>query len=400
MKLFKALYNYCHYLVFGFMNIFIIVIFYIIGSNLNNNKFDAKLLSMTSFGNGADNIHLAISSKDTGTLDYKISNDVCYNYYNKRNRVKCYSKMDIQTQVVLEEKVFNTSLCSSPVYNDFDESEYLRFPMYLSDSSIKKGPLYGAKYAAYISSFTADQMLLEFGFETYADILSIHKPFKIKILDKEYLMSINNIYLNSKTQNWNKDISSYDNDYFLYFGKLNPDAVFSYSPAVFNEIDKTILCADLKTNYSHYSSLIKECLKKNDKPINLSISNNSENKIYGFSADDLSNVYTSKILVMCYISGSIMVLSVVLTLIMFEDIRRDMAKIVGVLIALFVVFAIICEIIKGLNPYNLAFLTFFNITSNICVIIFLLNLLTVALLLYKGKPEDKKVEDKVKDGNK
>lgn len=400
MKTIKKFFNYSHYVVFTAINVFVIAVFYIFGSNLNSTKLDAKLLSMTGFGKNEDYMHLTITSKETGNVEYSTSNGVCYKYYDRRGRIRCYSKMDETANVQFEGKEFETFMCASPVYNDYEKSEYLRLPMYLHDFSIKKGPQYGAKYAAYISSYTADQMLLEFGLESYDEILSIHKPFTMKIDDKEYSMSINNIYLNNKTTNWNQDISNYEDEYFLYFGKYNQSGVFTYSSAVYDEMGKTVLCADLKPNYSHYSALIKECLKQNKKPINIQISRNNETKNFSFSDDETTNNFTSQLFIMCYAAEAVMLLSIVVLIAVFKEIRKNMLKITGVLIVAFIIYAIVFEIFIGLNPFNQTLLALFNVVSNASSIIYLLNLLIVALIFYQEKPDNNIKKKEEKDGDK
>ena len=398
MKRIKKLFDIAPHITFVLTNVFVAVFIYVLGASFNSNKLDAKFMAMTNFGKNADYVHLTIDSEEKGYMEYKVSDGICYDYYNRRNRIKGYTKMMEPSSIVFKNHEYDVSFCGSPVYNDFDVSEYLRFPMYLADSAIKKGPKYGATYATYISSYTADQMLEEMGLSSYDELLAYEECYQFKVKNLSYSMSINNIYLCSETTHWNKDINSYEDTYFKQFGLLNQDAVFAYAENVHNAVKKSSLCIDMKADYSHFSTLIKDCLKKNEASIRVVIEKGKENYTLTFSNDEYTNVFTDKTQIACYIAIPLMLAINAILIVAFKELRKDLFKVVLCLAGLYVLFAVLIEILIGIMPMNIALMSFFGTITNAAIILYLLLLSIISLLVYNDDSPKELERNVKKDG--
>ncbi len=369
------------------LTLFLVMFAFIFGNSVNAIKGETMYLNATNFSEKYSSVHLRVSS-DSG-LDYNASDKYLRGLYARRSYLNPYYKYNGELKLQYESNTFDVSLCTSPVYNDFEYTEYLSLPLYKENSSIRSGPRNEAEFASYIPSSIADQLLEKLGLNTFDELLSKDIVFTLKTSKEKCTMSINNIYLNSETDHWNnRDIEF---DYYKTFSKRTTDALFAYCPGFFRTIGKGSLCFDMNTSYDHFKSIANSTLDfvgdSNEKVTYEITRDDGEALSYSLSKQDLKTNFGDFNHIITYVGVGIIIFNIVF-LMLSKSFRQNMMKpaLTSCVLVLFVLF--LGELFKTIFPTKTWPFYAFNYIGNGISILILIYLLVIAYYFKEEKKDD------------
>ena len=264
--------------------------------------------------------------------------------------------------------------------------ECLSIPLYLENSSIASGPKNGASFAAYIPSSVAD-LLINYGlFNSFDDILQSDATFSTVFNDSLYSFSINNIYLNNQTINWNREDDLKNNSFCNHFAKWNKDAIFSYCPKLIRLDEQVLLSSDIREGYGNLDYLSKAAISNASKDVFITLYQNINNKTFvspPFSKTSLLSTFNiNQILLLTTLV--LLFLSIVIFSFFVSYIFR--LKKILFLIAISIFFVLfVSEVVKTIASLNILIYSIFNPFGN--TLLLLVAVLLTCSLLFRGKHE-------------
>lgn len=377
---------------FIFINTCAIATLFIYGHNKNIVKNEATIMTAYNFSKSYKSIHITAKPSKDSLIDYSSADTMCRELYSRREVLRPYCTVDEDYSLMFGGHEYIGKPYSSPVYNDFTETEYLGLPLYRGDFSIRKGPQYGADFAAYIPSSIADKMLVDLGLESYDDIFAIHEPFLFRKNQYEYTLSINNIYLNNDTKNW--DYQEPTTDYYKTFAKYNKEAIFTYARTIFSDSQKTYLCFDCDVNYDNIKTIVNRSAKTSSGALDFKLTNDDgKTKSFTFNKTDFKTDLADSASIASYICLGVLILLNVILIASFEELKNKLIIPCFIVTGIASVFVFIGEILKTMFSLEIWPFTLFNVFGIALSFIYILNLFIVALLYSK----DEKNVDKIKE---
>lgn len=387
----KKIFSYSKFLYIA-ANLLACSIFYLFGSNKAIVKTNAQIMNAFNFSKQGTSLHVTARPVGDGLIDYSSANSMCLDMYSYKDVLHPYCELDSDLKISFsangKESKHIGRLCSSPVYHDFAQTEYLGLPLYKDNSPIRKGPKNKAQFASYIPSSMADKMLVDLSLNNYDELLQLDKNYFFSLNGKTYEMSINNIYKNNDTIHWNN--IEIVNDYYKVFAKNNKNAIFSYSNSIFNDFSKTIIRFDPTCNYQNIKSIVNISVLTTDNEMNFSVDNGRDTMSFNFSRFDKKTILNDDFSICLYVCFAVIIGLDVALLCFFKELREHLtfpSLIICCVVSGFMIFG---EIFKTIFALDLWPFEIFNIIGNVTSLIFVLNLFSISLLFTKDLSNAKK----------
>lgn len=361
--------------------------FYLFGNSINKAKIETTYLNASNFVRKDATVHLKVSAKDG--LGFDESEKLMKELYGGRGKYNPYYIFDDNIEFEYESIHMDVDLCASPVYSDYEYTEYLGLPLYKNDFSIKKGPQNGADFASYIPSSLADHLLTKLHLTNYDELLNKNIVYRINTSSDECTMSINNIYLNNNTVHWNdNDITI---DFYKTFANHVPNGIFSYCPRYFRKINKGALCFEVNSSTEHFKLITNKTLEFNEnESIELTYTmTRSDNKTfeYKLAKKDLVTDFGDFNHIILYVGFGVMFINI-LVLMLTKHFRQKMMKPVLISGIGLLVFMLIGELFKNIFVWLSWPYIVFNYVGNGMTLVFLLYLFLLAWLFAEEKEND------------
>ena len=356
--------------------------FYFFGASLQSTKHSSELFELKNQFNTNERIHITTTSQDE-SFSIDAARKLCLNLYSTKQKVRsCYS---VPKDTKLEYLSFesNVGIYTVPVYSDEERTEFLRLPLYNTDYIIKYGPRFGAKFASYLPSSLAEQLVYEFHYSSFDELLDQPIVYSVKIDSHIYSFSINNIYYDADTDFWHFKNSEDGDEYFDFFSKWNKNAIFSYCNQVFKDNGTFQMNYDVENSYSNIDSLIKTTV---------GYSGETDFKFYKTQQNYISKQYSQNSYVdtfdsfdqiTCYIIACVSLISLFAIIIFSKPMNRSLIKTSFLLVGFISFTLIISEILKSAFPTNMMLYIVFNSIGNVSVLIMFLVLFLLLLLFEK-----------------
>ena len=373
---------------FVLINISAVATLFIYGNNKNIVKNEATIMTAYNFSKVGEMVHIDVQPSGSGAIDYSSADTMCRNFYTRKDRLHPYCKVDEDFTLTFHGGEYVGRPYSSPVYSDGSETEYLGLPLYRDNFSIKKGPQYGADFAAYIPSSIADQIVIDLNLTSYDEIFTIHEPFLFRKDKYEYMLSINNIYLNNESKYW-KDAEP-SNHYYKRFANNNNNAIFMYASMIFNNSQKTSIGFDSTVNYDDIKTIVNKSVLTSNEDLTFKIINESNaSKQFLYGKTNLKTDLTDPSSIAAYICFGVLIFLNVVLLINFEELKNKLLFPCFIITGLTIAFVLTGEILKTVSYLEMWPLMFFNVFGIALSFIYILNLFIVALIYAK---DDKHAE--------
>lgn len=367
---------------FVFVNISAVATLFIYGNSKNIVKNEATIMTAYNFSKSYDGVHINVKASKDSVIDYASADTMCREFYARRDKLHPYCMVDESFTLTFRGSEHIAKPYSSPVYSDSAETEYLGLPLYRDDFPIKKGPQYGADFAAYIPSSIADQILIDLNLHSYDEIFEIDEPFLFRKDKYEYMMSINNIYLNNETPNW--DYKEPTTDYYKTFIKYNKDAIFTYAKTIFDNSQNTSVGFDSEVNYDNIKSIVNKSVLTSSRAIDIKLTaDNKTTKTFTYNRSDLKTDLADPTSIASYVCFGILILLNVALISSFEELKNKLMIPCFVIAGLTAIFIFVGEILKTIFSLAIWPFTFFNVFGIALAFIYILNLFIVALLYMK-----------------
>ena len=371
-------------ILFVLINSFVIGMFFMYGTNKNMVNNEATIMAAYNFSKSSESVHIEVEQASEEAIDYSLADTLCRDLYVRREKLHPYCMVDEEFSLSFHGVSHKAFLYSSPVYNDFAETEYLGLPLYRDNFAIKKGPQYGADFASYIPSSIADVILDELNLNSYDEIFDIQEPFLFKRGKYEYLLSINNIYLSGTSKHWNSIEPT--TNYYETFSNLNEFGIFAYSNPIFNDSQKTKICFDTLVNYDNIKTIVNRCVNTSSGKLKYSVTNEKQLvKEFERKKTDLVTDLTDKTSIILYICFGILILLDLFLISSFKELKTNMLLPCFVITFFLAAFLLIGEILKTIFSTFVWPFTFFNVFGIVLSFIFILNLFIVALTYMKDE---------------
>lgn len=369
------------------INLVLVMFLFIFGNSINSVKSETNFLNATNFTNNYPNVHLDVSSK--GGLDFDKSENYMREQYGRKGYLHPTYFYNGELRYEYKGTKHNVKLCASPVYNDFQYTEYLSLPLYRDGFSVRKGPLNGAEFACYIPSSFADKLLSNLNLDSYEDLFNKNVVFGLSSGKYSCTMSINNIYLNSETKNWKQ--SNIEYDYYKTFSERAGDAIFSYCPSFFKSIGNGSLSFDLNSSYENFRSITNLTL---DFPEDTNtvidykiIRSDGETFSYSLSKKEITTNFGDFNHIIIYIGIAIMISNIVI-LMLSKSFRGNMMKPTLISCGIILLGLFIGELFKTfLSTKAWPFLVFNYVGNGISVVV-LIYMLVIAYFFKEEGTDD------------
>lgn len=245
-----------------FENVYFVIITIILttfvfafGYSVNSIKGESTFLRATNFCKNEPNVQFKVTT--SGGIDYDQSDKYMRDLYARKSYLNPNYIYNEKLKFEYKGNKHDVTLCTSPVYNDAEYTEYLSLPLY-RNFSIRKGAQNGADYACYLPSSIADELVAELGLNNYDELFTEDIVFNLGTSKNKCTMSVNNIYLNNDTKYWNDNDIEFD--YHKTFAKRTNNAIFAYCPNFFRTIKNGSLCFDTNTSYDHFKTITNKTL--------------------------------------------------------------------------------------------------------------------------------------------
>lgn len=357
----------------------------VFGCSLDSSLCFATLIGASNFENNQFFTHVEINEYEYFSYDELMS--VCRSMYGKKKTINSY--LSTEFDVDFEICDFSTSwkICSVPVYSDKKEMEVISLPLYLEDSSIGKGPLNGANFASYIPSSFADVLVEKGYFESYDDILSSQCIFKLIDGDRTDQFSINNIYLNNKSSNWNNQ-NDLDNGYYEHFSLWNSSSIFAYCPALFRECYNACFYADVREGYGNLKVLFDSISSNLPQRTTATLFSNKDiDKKMSVKVLSSNKADSFEFLQIAFLVALLTSLGLTIYILYLSFIKRICKKTVLAICYVSFCFLVISEVIKTIFKVSVNVHVIFNLFFNLSLM-FLIICASAYILLLKGREKN------------
>lgn len=369
------------------LNVLIAFIAFVFGSNLSFSKINAKAMTLYNYSKNESVINLKVEPTNNYYFDYSDSDSFVRKYYENK-KIKAYIKCDLPTEISCDGKTYDISLLTSPVFGDYIHTEFLHLPLYKPGLSIKNGPKYGADFACYIPSSIADKMLIDYGKNSYDELISMEKPLKLQAGASIYSVSINNVYLNNDTIHWSEQ--NIEDEYYKTFSHFLGNGVLAYAPKLFVNSQNISINFDLVPNFSVFKTIIKKGIELSGGFMRCTITK-ADGSLESF--DFFSEMYNETFedpyqiaLLVCFV---VILLLEIFILIFDSNLRKTLFKVLVASLILFVIFSFVGEVLKTVNGQSYEIYRLFNAFGNMIIYLYLLNL-TIVAVIFEAKKEDGK----------
>ena len=364
--------------IFIYLNVVIISLGFFFGYKNSSINQDALFLNAINFIGANQIAHVEIEAKTFDGADYNAYDEICRDLYGRRHKFRSYCSSVNTGELDYQGNKYDAKLCSVPVYNDFELTEYLYIPLYRNNSSIKKGAKNGAKFASYIPSSLADKLLDDFSYSSYDELLEDNKIYQIRFQESVTSMSINNIYFDGESKNWMPEKNKENGD---IFGGWSQGAVFTYAKSFFEDINETKLCLNIDKSYAHLQNISKSSYGKLNKELSVKVVDSSFNSFcFDYSVNDSKDYLHDSTHISIYCSFAVLVLLDALLIILLKDLRKNLLRPCFMISGLALSSLIIGEVFKSIFKLSLLPYTIFNSFGTVFSFIFILILFIFALL--------------------
>ena len=362
------------------------------GFSLNSISFSSKVKAAAAFENNQQFTHIsAVGAKEKATYDDFMS--TCKALYGQKKKINSYISSVESFNCNIENILFEPTICTVSAYSDKKEMECITLPLYYDDFSIGKGPVGDAQFASYIPSSIADKLINNGDFSSFDEIINEHIEFYIFVNDKEYSFSVNNIYLNNNSSNWNTNDINFD--YINHFASWNKDSIFAYCPLVLRNID-VCFSADARPGYGNLNFLCNSIASSIDKSVAVTLFNNNIDSF--FKIDEVATETVSKhfgvlqilfaLLMTFTLFISILLLYLIIKYYYYEKINL-------ILFAFCITALIIGEFLKSIIGTNAFLYSVFNRYTNISMLIIAIFMTLTFFMVSKRKTNDSEAENHI-----
>ena len=352
-----------------------------IGAEMPSMKYEAQMMSAAELTRNDTITNITLDKVD-GDENVK-SNDVTtiVKYFNQyKDRYRPYCKIDNNYELLLDDYSIETTICNFTYYYDFEYTEYCHLPLFLTkEPMMKKGPLYGADFASYIPTSIADELLEKYSLNNYTELLEKHCIYTIDFGSKIASFSINNIYLNNDSSNWQTKESDL---YYRFFEKRNKNAILITSTNLIDSQPKTKFCFDTNPGYGNIDRIIRKCNTTLGEKLDYKITNkNGEVFNYTILTSGLKSAFYSKAQAP-YIITAILALFVQSVLLLYSEILiKNLFKNIIYIVSLYVLIGTIAEVLKSSLTSNYSVFYFFNYIGAVISLIYILFLFIIYLII-------------------
>lgn len=372
--------------IFVAVSLTTVVLFYLFGYSAKYSTVEANFLYANSLNPAGERAHLEFVNDDGSYLTYDKANRIAQAFYDRKDVYRVHYECDSNAILTFNENTYIARLGSVPVYSDNLQMEFLNIPLYRSDSSLRSGAKYKAKYGSYIPSSIADQMVDDFGLSGYDELLEIHDYFSIDIGGNTTTMSINNIYLNNETKYWND--RQIEDEYYKYYAKWSNNSIFSACKDYFNEVKKVKAYVDYQNGYENIRHIATKSISINEADIKFTLYQ-KDGGTYQFTYSPSSSNPTADLgstsFIMFYVSFGILLFNF-LVLLTYIQVRRGLLKLCLIILPIVFTFMLVGEILKSLYFAQMWPLYVFNPFGAILTLLLLLHLVLLGVL-FKEEPK-------------
>lgn len=355
-----------------------------IGANVPNMKYDSKIMSIANLTRGDQITQININKiDDKESVKWSDAKSVVSYFYQYKDRYRPYCKVDKTFSLTSDGNIeHDVSICSLGFYNDTKYTEYLHLPLHLTEEPMmRKGPRFNANFASYIPSSIADFLLEKLGLASYNQLLQKDYKFYINFEDgNTYSFSINNIYLNSTTQNW---INKVNDDFYKFFGKWNPNAILISSSDILDNIAKTKLCFDTNSGYGNIDKITRKCNTTLGDNIEYNIvRRDGKSYILSVRTDDFRSGFFAKSQIPFFIVAILIIFFQSVLVLYSNNLKKNLLKNTILISIIYLLMGTIIEIIKSRSSFNVsAFYYIFNYIGAVFTLIYIFGLIIAYLIL-------------------
>lgn len=374
--------------IFVFLVLFGLTNIFAYGHNLNTVKHTSTLLTLKKYESSNPYIHVSGKTKE-GEFSIDNMNDFCKKTrrLNSENKV-LYAVGDDNSASYLN---FTTTvhICSVPAYSDYSAMEWNGIPLYRGiDYSIRKGAKFGANYASYIPSSMASQLCKNFNLESFDDVIDYGFVLTSRVGGYKYTFSVNNIYFDGNTEHWTLE-DDRDGSFGIVFGEWNKNSIFSHCPKVFSNTNNIEIHTYFKNAYANLDYFTKQVLNMSGSEIEFDFYNKEQTTQLSLSSLQLKDNYFGNDQILPISLFFVSILGIILMVVFAPSCRKRMFKNMIATILLLCFIGLIIEILKTVFATNLSIFIVFNFIGTSWGLIYILILLFIGAIFYKGEKYEK-----------
>ena len=355
------------------------------GFSSSSSKNNSQLLAASEYGDPNNYNHSTLITENS--ISYENIIGISQALYGQKGRIEPYLKTADKFSFFYNDISFNSNICTAKDYSDSEIMECLNLPLFSNESSIRYGPKKGANYAAYIPSSLADVLIDKGFFESFDEIIDENPLFSTLVDETIVSFSINNIYLNNKSENWKRE-EDFLNIYFSSFDRWNEGAVFAYCELHF--------VADIFGGYGNLEYLGNAVFSQLDGEIKILLENSSKpNSNFTIRITDKKAASQ-----LSFLQWFLLIVSFIFSFCFFGSIFACFRKKINSRYFLIISLSLIClliitEFLKTIFKTSWTIYLIFNNYGNVVLIVCSIVLLGLFILMSRKRGTDNDFTDEI-----